>query len=434
MAAEGPMLSAIVSRLVDPEIHLAAFGVVFSLALIIESPIIMLLSASTALSKDWDSYRRLRRIMLWLTGSITVLHVFLAFTPLYDVIVVGLIGPPEEIVELVRLGLRVMIPWSWAIGFRRFQQGVLIRFGHPRAVSVGTFVRLAVDATVMLSGYLLNTLPGVGLNIPGIVVATAGLAAGTTSEAIFAGLRVRPVLRDQVRHAPSVDEPLDLRGFLDFYVPLAATSLLWLVVQPMGSAALSRMPQALESLAVWPVLSGFVFLLRSAGMAFNEVTIALLDEPRSARPLRRFATVLAVVVTALLLLTAATPLASVWFRRVSGLKPHLATLAKRALWLALPWPALNVLFSWFQGTVVHSRHTRPITEAVVGYLLITSVILWGGVAWGQVPGLHVAVAAFTGGILAQTAWLWHRSRGAVRAVEERDKAAVTLCAADRVAP
>ena len=50
MASEQPVLSAIVARLAEPEINLAAWGgLVFPLALIIESPIIMLLSASTAL-------------------------------------------------------------------------------------------------------------------------------------------------------------------------------------------------------------------------------------------------------------------------------------------------------------------------------------------------------------------------------------------------
>ncbi|MGD8996894.1 MAG: hypothetical protein PVH80_02195 [Anaerolineae bacterium] len=430
MAAEGPALSAVVARLADPEINLAAFGVVYSLALIIESPIIMLLSASTALSKDWDSYRKLHRFMMWLSAGLTALHILVAFTPLYDVLVVGLIRPPAEIVEPTRLGLMIMLPWTWAIAYRRFQQGVLIRFGHSRAVSLGTAVRLGTDATVLIGGYLLAARWGMAARVTGVVVASTALAASTTAEAIYAGLRVRPVLRRQVRSAPPVDEPLTAHAFLSFYTPLAMTSLLALVVQPVGSAALSRMPQALESLAVWPVLSGFVFLLRSAGMAYNEVVIALLDEPRSTRSLRRFAYLLAIVVTALLLTTAATPLAPLWFRRVSGLKPHLAALAHRGLWLALPWPALNVLYSWYQGAVVHSRRTRPITEAVVIYLLTSSAILWAGVAWSQIVGLYVGVVAFAAGATAQTLWLWHRSRRAVRAVEDRDAAAALIRASD----
>jgi hypothetical protein len=58
MGLELPAVSAALARLPDPTISLAAYGgVIFPLALLIESPIIMLLSASTALSKDLRSHQ-----------------------------------------------------------------------------------------------------------------------------------------------------------------------------------------------------------------------------------------------------------------------------------------------------------------------------------------------------------------------------------------
>jgi hypothetical protein len=99
MSLEGPALSAVVARLADPEINLAAYGgVVFPLALIIESPIIMLLAASVALSKDWDSYARLHRYMIAAGAVLTAVHVVVRL-PVYYFVVRGLIGAPEEILE-----------------------------------------------------------------------------------------------------------------------------------------------------------------------------------------------------------------------------------------------------------------------------------------------------------------------------------------------
>jgi len=419
MAVESPVLSAVMARLAKPEINLAAFGVVYSLALIIESPVMMLLSASTALSKDWDSYLKLRRFMMCAGALLTALHVLIAFTPLYYVVAVGLIGAPAEIVEPARLGLMIMTPWTWAIGYRRFNQGVLIRFGHSRAVGLGTLIRLSTDGLALVVGYLIGVTPG-------IVVAASAIAAGVVSEAIYAGLRVRPVLRNQLRQATSAEQSLTFRTFLEFYVPLAMTSLLALLVQPVGSAALSRMPKPLESLAVWPVVYGFVFLLRSLGFAYNEVIIALLDEPRSARNLRRFMAFLTTLTTSALLIVTATPLATFWFGRVSALNPQLVTLSRWGLWVALPLPGLSVLQNWYQGIIVHSHRTRGITEAVVIFLLTSSAILWAGVAWGQVTGLYVGLAAFGVGALVQTAWLWQRSRPAMRAAQARDQAPPTV--------
>jgi len=368
----------------------------------------MLLSASTALSSDWSSYLKLRRFMMSAGALLTILHVLIAFTPFYYVVAVSLIGAPAEIVEPARLGLMIMLPWTWSIAYRRFNQGVLIRFGHSRAVGVGTLVRLGADGLVLGVGYVIGT-------IPGIVVAASAIAAGVVSEAIYAGLRVRPVLRDQLRPALPAGRPLTVRTFLGFYTPLAMMALLNMLVQPIGSAALSRMPAAIESLAVWSVVSGFIFLFRSLGYAYNEVVIALLEEPRAARNLRRFALALTTLTTTALLTIAATPLATIWFGTVLGLDPRLVALARWGLWIALPIPGLTVLQKWYEGTIVHSRRTRPITEAMGVFLLTDGAVLFAGMVWGQMSGLYVGLAAMATGMLAQIAWLWQRRRLAMRA-------------------
>jgi hypothetical protein len=420
MAVEGPMVSAVVARLLDPKIHLAAWGgIVWPLLLLIESPIIMLLSASTALSKDWDSYRRLRRFMMSAGAILTVVHVLIAYTPFYYVVAGEWIGAPKEIIEPGRVGMMIMIPWTWAIGYRRFNQGVLIRFGHSRAVGLGTLIRISADALVLIAGYMIGTLPG-------IVVASITIAVGVVSEAIYAGFRVRPVLRRELRLSAPVEEPLTVRSFLAFYTPLAMTALLNMLVQPLISAALSRMPRALDSLAAWSLVAGFVFLLRSLSYAYNEVVIALLDRPQAVRNLRRFASLLAISTPAFLLIIVATPLATLWFGRISALAPPLVAIARTALWIALPIPGLDAMQSWYRGTIVHSRRTRGISEAIAVFLLTIGTILWVGVARGQMTGLYVGMGAYSAGMLAQMAWLWWRSRPAMRAVETHDAALSTV--------
>jgi len=411
---ERPALSAVIARLAYPEINLAAYGgIVFPLALIVEAPIIMLLAASVALSKDWDSYVRLRQYMMAAGAVLTALHILVAFTPLYYFVVRGLIGAPEEILEPAHLGLKIMLPWTWSIAYRRFNQGALIRFGRSRAVGIGTVIRLSANVTVLTVGYFLKT-------IPGVVVGTCAVATGVMSEAIYAGLAVRPVTKGLLRHAPPVDQQLNLRLFMNFYIPLAMTSLLFQLAQPLGSAAISRLPRALESLAVWPVASGLIFIFRSLGVAYNEVVVALLDEPRSSENLRRFTIWLAAIMSVALLAVVATPLGRFWFQTISALPPDLAELGRRSLWLALPQPALAVFQSWYQGAILHSKRTRGISEAVVIYLVSVMILLIAIVAWGQMVGLYAAWLAFGISMALQTAWLWLRSREVRHAVAVRD--------------
>ncbi|MBN1310034.1 MAG: hypothetical protein JXB30_01355 [Anaerolineae bacterium] len=416
MALEAPALSAIVARLADPEVNLAAYsGIVFPLALIIESPIIMLLAASTTLSKDWASFVKVRHFMTRTSIILTALHFLIAFTPLYDLTVKGLIGAPQQIIEPARIGLMIMMPWTWSIAYRRFHQGVLIRFNRSREVGAGTVIRLVTNGAVLLIGYRIGT-------IPGIVVATSAVATGVICEAVYIGWRTRPVLDNQLKFAPTVDPPLTFKAFIEFYVPLAMTSLLMLLAQPIGSAAISRMPQPVESLAIWLVVTSLIFLIRSLGVAYNEVVVALLDVPQSALSLRNFATALSLLVTALIVAIAATPLAAWWFGDVLALAPPLVELARLGLWIALPIPATSVLQSWYQGTILYSRQTRGISESVVVYLVVSGIVLIAGVIWGKTPGLFVGLMAFSASMVGQTAWLWFRSRPAMRSVWARDAA------------
>jgi hypothetical protein len=411
MGMELPALSAFVARLPEPEINLAAYGgIVFPLALIIESPIIMLLAASTALSKDWVSYQKVRRFMMWTSAILTVMHILVVFTPIYYFIVESIIGAPKEITEPGRIGLMIMLPWTWAIAYRRFNQGMLIRFGHSRAVSTGTVIRLAVNISVLIIGFKVGTLPG-------IVVATSAVAIGVTSEAIFIGFRIQPVIRTELIYARPVEPPLTFKAFIDFYIPLAMTSLLAFIVQPIGSAAVSRMPRALESLAVWPVITGLIFLMRGMGIAYNEVVVSLIDEPGSYKQLRNFTLILTAGTTLLILLMSATPLAEIWFVQISALSSELANLAKNGLWFALLIPGLNTLQSLYQGTILNSQKTRGITEAVIIFILAISVMLGLGVAWNKIPGVYIAILAFGIGMFLQTIWLWYRSRPALKVLK-----------------
>jgi hypothetical protein len=351
---------------------------------------------------------------MMIAGAVlTAVHVLVAFTPLYYWVVEGILGVPDVIVEPARIGLMIMTPWTWSIAYRRFQQGVLIRFGHSRAVGMGSVIRLSADVLVLAIGYAIGS-------VPGIVVATAAVSAGVISEAVYAGLRVRPVICDQVVPAEPVQPPLSYRAFFSFYIPLVFTSLLTLLATPIGSAALSRMPDALPSLAVWPVLSGLVFMVRGSGVAYNEVVVALLDRPGSLTSLRRFAGLLAGLTTALLVLLAATPLARFWFEGISALSPELAALARTGLWLALPIPLLSVAQSWFQGTILYGGRTRGITESVAVYLATSALILTAGVVWGGVTGLFVAMTAMALSFATQDAWLWWRSRPVFAALRARE--------------
>jgi hypothetical protein len=404
MGLELPAVSAVIARLASPEIHLAAYGgVVFPLALLVESPIIMLLAASTALSRDRESYLRLRQFMYRSAGALTLLHLAVAATPLFDLVVGGLLHAPEDIRGPARIGLLIMTPWTASIAYRRFQQGILIRFHRSKLVGAGTAVRLSANLLVL----------GLGLvhgGISGIVVGTAAVAAGVVSEAVFAGIAVRPILRREFAPGVPSAPAISWKELFRFYVPLALTPLLSLVVLPILSAGMGRMPRALDSLATLPALNGLVFILRSLGLAYNEVVVAWVEKPGARRSLARFSRDLSLGVTVPLAALALTPLGQVWFRSVSGLAPPLAALGAVGLVIAIALPALGVYQSWYQGILVAARRTRGISEAVAAALVTVIAVTAAGVLWGAIPGLWVGITAQLLGNITQTLWLRVRAQ------------------------
>jgi len=408
MGIEMPMFTAVVARMANPEVQLAAYGsLVLPLSLLVEAPIIMLLAASTALAKDWHDYKKLRRFSLVAGGALTALHALIAFTPIYDLLAVHIIDVPASVVEPGRLGLRIMTPWTGAIALRRFQQGILVRFERSGVIGWGTAVRLLVNAGVLAAGYAFGGLPG-------IAVGSLGLAVGVVAEAVFIGICVQPVLREHLRPNPTVGEPLTRGAFFRFYVPLALTPALALAVQPVAAGAISRMPEAMTSLAAWPAVMGIVFVLRSVGFAYNEVVVALIGRPNGPRALKTFAFLIALGTSALLLAIVATPLAEVIFGRVLGLEPELVRISRIALAFACLMPAYTVTLHLFQGILVHTRRTRGVIEATGLYLVIVTGVLTAGVVWGVFPGIYYAFASLTCGALLQTAWMGRRSRQALR--------------------
>lgn len=400
MAAEGPFLAAVIARLADPKFNLAAWGVAFAFAVLVEAPVIMLLSAATALVEDASSYLRLRNFANALAGAATALLLVALLPPVYRYLMDPVLGLPGRVSELAYGALWLFLPWPAAIGYRRFVQGVLIRSDRTRLVAVGTVLRLAAMGVTGVALALASDLPGAW-------VGAAALSAGVCVEAAAARWMAHAAIRELLE-APveGSGRELGYREIVRFYYPLALTSLLGLVVQPMLTFFMGRAPAPVESLAVFPVVHALSFIFRALGLSFQDAAIALLGRRHERFPeLSRFAGWLAFASTGALSAIVFTPLADVWFVTISGLSPDLAEFALVPARVLAPVPALAVLFSFQRGILMNGRRTHPITVATaleVGIIAVVFPILgW----WAGMVGATAAFVAFLAGRVGSTACL-----------------------------
>jgi len=407
MGIEMPLIAAVLGRLPDSEVQLAAYGgVVFPVSLIIESPVIMLLAASTRLSDCPANHRYLRRFARTLGYGLTAVHGLVAFTPLFDLVVVPLIDPPAAVIEPARAGLQWMLPFTAAVAERRFHQGLLIRFGRQRQVGAGTIVRLIATAIPLAIAAWIASPHGAEF-------AAMAVASGVVAEAIFARGGAWFVERGPLRQATS-DRRLDLRTTIAFYTPLALTSTISLASYPIASAGMNRMPQALASLALWPAASGLSFFTRSSGVAFNEVAVRHAGDPGGRVALARFAWLVGGLFSLIVAVIAFTRLAHWWYVDLEGAPIERLPLAMQATIAMIPLPLLSFLSSHWQGLLVDDHRTRPISEGVAVGLVTIIATLGIFITWPVIGGVVAAMIALSAGAGTQTVWLWWRERGGGR--------------------
>jgi progressive ankylosis protein len=242
MAAEGPFLAAIIARLGDPKFNLAAHGVAFAFAILIEAPVIMLMSASTALVEDSRTYRRLRNFANVLNAGSTAILLVVLIPGVYSVLMERLIGLPPEVARLTYGALWILLPWPAAIGYRRFLHGLLIRSGRTRLVAVGTLLRLISMSATALILFVYTELPGAW-------VGAAAMSTGVVTEAIAARFMAVRTVRELLARERGIDDDSPAhdgyRAIAAFYYPLALTSVIGLTVQPMLTFFMGRAPAPL---------------------------------------------------------------------------------------------------------------------------------------------------------------------------------------------
>jgi len=398
MGIESPMLAAFLARMVSPEITLAAWGsLVYPISLVVEGPIIMLLTASTALAKDLPSYKKLFKFMLIMSLVLSAIHILIAFTPLFFFVANDLMNVPKALLGPGKTGLQIMTPWTLMIAWRRLNQGVMIKHGSSNMVAIGTAIRLITLVFVLSYGRWFSDLSG-------IIVGSSAVSLAVTAEAIYAQLAVRRILRG-ILSKENVSEQVTRKSFIRFYLPLAITPLASLLIHPVGSAGMSRMPEALPSLAAWPVVYGLVFITRSLGFAFNEVVVALLPHPNGKLELLRFTRILAISTSAFLGVLALTPIGGYWFLYVAGLSEELAYISSITLVFAILMPGYQAYQAWYSGLLVNKNQTNGISFAVLIYAIIAIIGLWLGTRLATFPGIYWAVNVFVFAGLSQTLYL-----------------------------
>ena len=396
MAIESPIAVGVLSRLSQPELNTAAFFVMMALALWIESPVIDLLSTSTTLAKNRDSFRLLTKFVLWIIGFVTAVHALVAFTPLFEWLTVDLLGVPSHVAFAAKPGFQIMTLWSAFIGWRRFLQGVLIRFGATKLVGFGTFVRVSAMAVSALGLFFFSDLRSIDTT-------AIALMASVAAEAIYVHLAAGPIVRNRLELVDiPTDVPLTMRKLIAFHAPLTATTTVMMLGSPLVAWALAKATSPETTMAGWQVASTLAWMCRTIVFALPEVVITLYKDEQSAEKLRRFCLSVGLMTSATLVLFAVFRLDVAFFIGVLKAEPNVAEVAHAAFFALAATPLIGALQSYIRGMLTAHHQTVARFTAVIIAMAALAFFLFLTIALGF-AGVVSAALALTAAMAAE---LW----------------------------
>ena len=198
--------------------------------------------------------------------------------------------------------------------------------------------------------------------------------------------------------------PLTFDRFARFYTPLAATSLLLTLTNPLLTAALARHVNPAIALAGFGVAFSLCGVLYSPLLAGQQVAATRLLGGHPFGPVRSFWRRIGAVLSLLTLAIAVTRLGDWVLGGVVGVSGDVFTEARATLVLLAPVPLLTAVRAVHQGRLVAGHQTRPIamaTGARTAALAVVAAVLTGvttGGAW-------IGGAAFTVGLLVETVFV-----------------------------
>lgn len=337
--------------------------------------------------------------MMGVNAFVVAIAVLMAFTPLLDFYLGTLLNVPSHIIEATRPGMKIMILWGGFIGYRRFHQGIIIRAGKTRYVAYGTVLRALVSSVVSLGLGAVTT-------IAGAVVGAIALALAMAAETLYTYVISRPDVNRLLATARNPERrALTQRDALRFHLPLAATSVITILVSPVIERGLASMPDAAQSLAAWPVIFTILLIARSGGIAYQEVVISLNDSEARHRLLRKFTIYLGLGLSLVMTLFAFTPAILFYQRALLQAPAHLQDLVLIGAQAGILLPLLTTLQSYLRALLMLSHRTGAIYQAIVIGFVLTTVTVWGGISLG-LHGILAASLGLTVGMAIELAYLY----------------------------
>lgn len=357
LTATNPIVAAALARSPTPQAALAGYSVAFALAGVLYSPLLVFQQVAATRLIDRGAARPLWLLALIFGAVFSALAATVAFTPLGDWVLSGLVGVTGQVLDEARAAMALLWAVPLLTAIRAYHQGRLVGGHRTQPIAAATGLRTGVLAVVAFA------LTGAAGALAGAAAFTAGLLV----ETLVVGLARR------VEAAPTDPAPADVRvpkrRLLRFSGPLMLNVLLWWFTPLLIQSVLARTPAPEATLAAFAVVEAVAWFVAAPVGQLQHASIALVSTPRLHRVVRLWALGIAVVTALAVGVLALPPVRDLVVGSAFRLDAQLTGGVGRALPLAALYPLLYGHRQYYQGLFIGAG--RP---GIVGWGAIVRVL------------------------------------------------------------
>ncbi|QMT59142.1 hypothetical protein [Legionella sp. PC997] len=361
LAFEFPLLTIIITYLPDKQLNLAAFGLAYSLFLLAESPLLMFNTVAIKLIKNKQSYEKVRNFFIYVVSFLLICMMLFVLTPLYQYLFITRLSFDRTIAVISQHVVTILLPAFAIAGFKAFYQGVLISRDKQPIIFyaiIFRFISSVVTAVCLANFSSLNSayVAAIGFSI--------GLFVEATITRVFARKPIHGIFEVKSSYK------LSYYRISHFYYPLIITTVASIITTPIITIFLNYGLNPTLSLAVFPVINGFIMIFKSTAMSLQNVVIYFLNlSEENKLQLKKFFALITLIMFAVLFGIIFTPLLNIYLTKINVLQSDLSQAAVLPLKILIIYPLLTLLVIWQRSVIIHQLKTHVLTWSVFAELI-----------------------------------------------------------------
>ena len=392
-----PVLDAGVSRGLDPETSLAAFGVVGSLIQLLGAAGIVIQSAFLVLVRGSESYRFFRRYAAVYTVFVLILAALAATPVVGEAFFQYAMGASPDLVDDVMPIMRVAMLVPVFSLIRIFYYAELVHKRQTQVIWLAPAVGETLMAIIALA--IVPQLPiaaGIGAGIAWLIVSIAEAAI-----MVWFARRAQRVL--PYAHDPAGERALDMRYATAFALPLVITQFTLAAGTPLAAAGILRLDNPEQAVAAYRVAFSLVMLTLGPLASLRQVALVMAREPQDHARGRNFCMGASFAIFGVIALMAYTPLNRFILGTVIGAPASILDDAIPALQIFALFPLFMGWRQFYAAMSMHQHKTVQVAMAAASRLGVIVVVVfiapvffpWSG-AWLGAAGRTIGMAAEAG--------------------------------------